>query len=118
MVPTYVESGGEEDEDEEISDEYAEENVSSMVVKSEVIEYGARTPNNYGAATPNFAASEHAGNGFAHHSFSSGFSNGHANGHSNGNHNGLVGSYDMEGEDEFHEARHNQFENGYDDDAV
>lgn len=111
-LPSYVESGGEEnEEDEGISDEYAEEKVSTMVVKSE-----------YRATTPNFAAADHAGNSFAHHSFSSGFSNGnsngYSNGHSNGHSNGQPGGYDMEDEDEFHETHPTQFGNGYHDDAV
>lgn len=112
-IPTYVESGAEEDEDEGNSDEYTEEKVSSIMVKSESNEYGAMTPN-HGAETPNFAAGDHAGNGFAHHSLSNGFANGNSNGHSNGQ----LGGYDMEDEEEFHEARNSQFGNGYDDDAV
>ncbi|OBT68883.1 hypothetical protein VE03_02176 [Pseudogymnoascus sp. 23342-1-I1] len=108
-VPSYVESGGEEDEeDEEISDEYNEEKVSIMAVKSESNEYGVMN------AASNFAAGDHAGNSFSH-SFGGSFSNGNGNGHSNGQ----AGGFDMDDEDEFHEARHNQFGNGYeDDDAV
>ncbi|ELR08899.1 hypothetical protein, variant [Pseudogymnoascus destructans 20631-21] len=124
-IPTYVESGAEEDEDDDgNSDEYTEEKVSSIVVKSESNDYGAMTPN-HGQESQNFAAGDHAGNGFAHHSFAHhsfahhSFSNGgFANGNSNGNSNGQLGGYDMEDEDEFHEARNNQFGNGYDDDAV
>ncbi|OBT95909.2 hypothetical protein VE01_06093 [Pseudogymnoascus verrucosus] len=117
-IPTYVESDAEEDEDDDDNaDEYTEEKVSSIVVKSESNEYGAVTPN-HGQESQNFAAGDHAGNSFGHHSFSSGFANGNSNGHSNGHSNGQLGGYDMEDEDEFHEARNNQFGIGYDDDAV
>ncbi|OBT78598.1 hypothetical protein VF21_02283 [Pseudogymnoascus sp. 05NY08] len=113
-IPTYVESGAEDDEyDDGNSDEDTEEKVSGIVVKSESNEYGAMTPN-HGSESQNFAAGDHGGNGFAHHSFSNGFANGNSNGHSNGQ----LGGYDMDDKEEFHEARNNQFGNGYDDDAV
>lgn len=115
-IPSYVESGGEEEEDEEISDEYTEEKVSGIVVKSESNDYGAATPN-YGAVTPNYGAGDHAGNSFTN-SFSNSFSNGNSNGNSNGHFNGQPGGYDVDDEDEFHETQHTQYENHYGDDAV
>lgn len=119
-IPTYVESDAEEEDEDDDgnADEYTEEKVFSIVVKSESHEYGAMTPN-HGQESQNFAAGDHAGNSFGHHSFSNGgFANGNSNGHSNGHSNGQLGGYDMEDEEEFHEARNNQFGNGYDDDAV
>lgn len=115
-IPNYLGSDVEEDEEDAVADEYTEEKTSNIVVKAEMNDYGAVTPN-YGAATPNYGAGDHAGNSFSH-SFASSHSNGHSNGISNGHSNGQSNGYDVEEEDEFHEAQHNQFDNGYDDDAV
>ncbi|OBT54674.1 hypothetical protein VE04_05689 [Pseudogymnoascus sp. 24MN13] len=83
-IPTYVESDAEEeDEDNDGNvDEYTEENISSIMVKSESNECGAMTPN-YGQESQNFAAGGHARSSFGHHSFS-GFASGNSNSHSNG----------------------------------
>lgn len=100
-VPTYVESGDEIEDEDDAGDEYVEETVSTIAVKSEI--------NSYNAVSPNYTSTQQAGNSFAH-SFDSGLSNGNSNGHSNG--------YDIEQEDVFHEAPGHQYENAYDDDAV
>ncbi|OBT98698.1 hypothetical protein VE01_03373 [Pseudogymnoascus verrucosus] len=83
-IPTYVESDAEEEDEDNDSnvDEYTEENISSIMVKSESNECGAMTPN-YGQESQNFAVGGYVRSSFAHHSFF-GFVSGNSNSYFNG----------------------------------
>lgn len=90
VAPTYIESENEDEEDD--ADKYAEDKISSIVVKPET--------NDNGAALSNGQDAYHTGNGLF-----------------NGNSNSYLG-YEVEGDDVFHLAPGQQYENDFGDDQV